>query len=123
MWTYILEESPVQLQGNQEISEEKNLHTYPRPMRIPVSLNQKAANPLKDWMPSYLQSFSLTYSQSKVAYTCMHTHFLSNPSLSPDLLPCFNSGNSSLHFVTGLPIFLHLILAFPGIKEIEYPNI
>lgn len=52
----------------------------------------------------------------------MSTHFLSNPSLNPDLLPCFNSGNSSLHFVRGLPVFLHLISAFPGIKEIEYPN-
>lgn len=52
----------------------------------------------------------------------MHTHFLSNPSLSPDLLACFNSDNSTLHFVTGLLIYLHFILAFPGIKEIEYSN-
>lgn len=118
----ILEESLLQLQGKQEISEGKNLHTCPYPMRIPVSSNQKAANLLKDQMPPYLQSFSLTYSQSKVAHTCMHTRFLSNSSLSPDLLPCFSSGNSSPHFVRGLPIFLHLILAFPGIKEIEYPN-
>lgn len=78
--------------------------------------NQKAANPLKDWMPSYLQSFSLTYSQSKVAHTCMHTHFLFNPSLSPDLLPCFNSGNSSLHFVTGLPFSISL-WPFQGSKK------
>jgi len=101
--THILEESLLKLLGNQGFSEEKNVHTSPCPMGIQVSSNQNAATLLKDQMPSYLQSFPLTCSQSKVAHTCMYTptHFPSNPSFSPDLLPCFISGNLSVHFAGG----------------------
>lgn len=54
------------------------------------------------------------------AHTHTHAHFLSNPPLYPDLLPSFNSGNSSLHFVGVLLSLSHLALAFLEIKEIEH---
>lgn len=79
---------------------------------------------LDAFIPAVLSSvlFSKQSSTHKYAHTHIRTHFLSSPSLNPDLLPCFNSGNSSLHFVGGLLSFPYPALALPGIKEIEYPN-